>query len=611
MIESAPSRQANLLLRLVTDIVRVVGARYFWYLCLTVLTGLTEAVSLTSVIPLLGLARVGSGGLQAGGKLGRLAVVVLERCGVSPTVTSLGAVVVGAFLVSTTLFLAQAYVGASLQTMYVYRWQRSLATAIFTARWEYFLRRRHGDLINALVTETKRLGGAFYETSMLLTGLVHSALFLAIAAALSGATTAILVCGGTILFLITRPLIGRAYLQGIGISRENAAFQSMAGEFVSGAKLLKATGTETEATRLLTETADRLRQHFVANAFDVQVGKGVFDFGAAAMGAGILVASQSILGTDPAVTLVILAIFVRLMPKLMGIQYSLQTMNVTLPAVELLQSLAADVEREAEALSSEPLPEALRQGPLEVSLRDLHVHYESVAAVSGVDLDIPAGRCTAIVGGSGAGKSTLIDAVLGLVPAGRGTVRINGVLLAELPIAALRRRIGYMCQETVLYNASIRDNILWGSPERGEAALKEAARIAGVDRFVQQSRDGYDTSVGDRGALLSGGERQRLGLVRAVLGNPGLLVLDEATSALDAETERTVTDAVAALKGTTTVIIITHRLSSARIADTICVMEDGRIVEQGSWDDLVARGGRFHELWSLQYANERGANVEA
>jgi ABC-type multidrug transport system fused ATPase/permease subunit len=117
--------------------------------------------------------------------------------------------------------------------------------------------------------------------------------------------------------------------------------------------------------------------------------------------------------------------------------------------------------------------------------------------------------------------------------------------------------------------------------------------------------------VGDRGALLAGGERQRLALARAVFGKPGLLILDEATSALDAETERAVTDAVAALKGNTTIIMIAHRLSSVRIADTICVMEQGRIVEKGSWDELISHRGRFHQLWSLQRAEERGDRVQA
>jgi ABC-type multidrug transport system fused ATPase/permease subunit len=197
------------------------------------------------------------------------------------------------------------------------------------------------------------------------------------------------------------------------------------------------------------------------------------------------------------------------------------------------------------------------------------------------------------------------------VPLADGDVRFNRIPLAELPLRALRRRIGYVGQETVLYNASVRDNVVWGRSECTPHDFDASIRAAGAETFIARLARGADTPVGDRGCLLSGGERQRLGLVRAMLARPGLLILDEATSALDAETERTVTDAVASLKGRTTVIIIAHRLSSLRIADTICVMEDGRIVEQGSWDQLMKRGGRFVHLWNLQHADERTASIQA
>jgi ATP-binding cassette subfamily B protein len=232
----------------------------------------------------------------------------------------------------------------------------------------------------------------------------------------------------------------------------------------------------------------------------------------------------------------------------------------------------------------------------------LQVRFGRVAALAGIDLEIPAGTCVALVGGSGAGKSTLVDAVLGLVAPTSGWVRINGIALDELPLASLRRRIGYMGQDTVLYNGSIRENILWGTPSADDGMLDEAVRLAGADAFIAKLQFGYETPVGDGGRLLSGGERQRLGLARAALGRPGLLILDEATSALDAETERTVTAAVAALKGKTTTILIAHRLSSARIADTIVVMEGGVIVEHGTWDALMERRGRLYHLWELQHA---------
>ncbi|HEY3044884.1 MAG TPA: ABC transporter ATP-binding protein [Vicinamibacterales bacterium] len=602
---------SRLFLRLLRDIISVMGSRWLLYLGLMVMTGLMEAVSLASVVPLLGALGVGTSGPQVGGRLGGIAVIVLQRLGVTPSSLAIGVVVVAALMLSTSLFLLQAYVGARLQTTYVYRWQQRLARSIFGARWGYFLQRRQGELVNALVTETQRLGSAFYQMGLLLTGIIHSILFLTIAAALSGPTTAVVMAGAAILFLVTRPLVRRSYAHGTGISHEDAALQSLAGELVSGAKLVKATATESQAVGLLRDSANRLRQHLLANAFDVQIIKGVFEFGAAVMGAVILVVSQSLLNTDAAVTIVILAIFVRLMPKLTSVQHGLQALSFTLPALEVVHAFAQDAAEQAEAQSPALLPERLRHGPLSVRLSDVAVQYGAVEALSGVSLEIASGTCVALVGGSGAGKSTLVDAVLGLVPVSSGTISINDELLDDLPLAALRRRIGYMGQETVLYNATIRDNVLWGNQEADDRALQAAAQVAGAAGFIQKMSKGYDTTVGDRGALLAGGERQRLGLTRAVLGKPGLLILDEATSALDAETERAVTDAVATLKRTTTVLMIAHRLSSVRIADTICVMEEGRVVEHGSWQELMSRGGRFQQLWRLQHAEERGHHVEA
>jgi ATP-binding cassette subfamily C protein len=596
--------------RLLEDIYSVVGGRCVLYLVLLTGSGLVEALSVASVVPLLEAVGMSSGGSAAAGTLGTLTRSILVELGIAPTIPAISVVVLLALALSTTLFLGQAYLGARLQTEYVYRWQQRLTDAVFHARWPYFQQRRQGDLINTIITETQRLSGAFYQAGLLVTGMVHGIIFLSVSAALSGAATALVGAGAAGLFLATRPLIRRAHAIGAGIGRENAELQSLAGELVSGAKLVKATSTEAEAVSLITGAAGRLRHHVLANAFDVQIVKGVFDFGAAALAVGILVSSQLFLSVDAAVTVVVLAIFVRLMPKLTGLQHSFQALALSLPAVEVVHQVASEAEAQREVSASEALPPGLQHGPLSVSLRDVHVHYGSVPALAGVHLEIPAGSCVALVGGSGGGKSSLVDAILGLIPLSRGEIRIGNVPLAGLSLTSVRRRIGYIGQDPVLYNASIRDNIEWGKRHSTDAELRDALRLAGADRFVAALSRGYDTSIGDRGTLLSGGERQRLTVARAALGVPGLLILDEATSALDAETERAVIDAVARLKGVATVVIVAHRLSSVRIADTICVVEGGRIVEQGTWDGLMRREGRLHQLWRLQHADQN-VNAEA
>lgn len=582
--------------RLFADIWSVFGFRYAIYLCLLALTGLMEGMTIAGVVPLLSAIGIGEGGGGAGGVVSRTVLGFLGWLGVGTSVSAIAGLILASLFLSTTFFLAQAYMGVSLQTGYVSRWQRRLLTGIFAAKWGLFLKTRNGDLINSVVTETQRLGGAFYQTGLLLTGVLHSFIYMALAATLSGLTTLGVIAGGALLFLITRPLIQRAYRVGAGISHENAEMQVKLGEFAASAKLLKATATENEALGVMDGIVKRLRKHTLSNAFDAQIVKGIFDFGAAAMVASILVISRSVLNIDAAVILVILAIFIRLIPKLTGLQQSLQSLTGSLPAVANLHDMARTVEAEAETSPSGPLPPLLASGPLALQLRDVAVNHGDAQIISGLSIDIPAGACVALVGRSGAGKSTLVDAMLGLISLKAGSVIVNGLDLQQLPLQAFRRRIGYMGQETMLYNTTIRGNILWSQPQLSDEIVMLAAQRAAADGFISQSANGLDTMVGDRGGRLSGGERQRLGLTRALLGDPGLLILDEAASALDAETDASVTRALEQLKGRVTMVVISHRLSSVRMADYIYVLDKGELVESGTWAELEGNHGLFSRL---------------
>ena len=581
---------------LFADIWSVFGTRYAAYLCLLAITGLLEGLTIASVVPLLGAIGIGEGGAGAGGVISQSVLGLLTWLGVGVSVPAIAALILVSLSLSTVFFLAQAYMGVSLQTAYVSSWQRRLLKSIFSAKWGLFLKTRNGDLINSVVTETQRLGGAFYQTGLLLTGLLHSAIYMSLAAMLSGLTTLGVVAGGAFLFLVTRPLIHRAYRVGAGISHENAELQVKLGEFVASAKLLKATATEDEAFGVMSGIVKRLRKHVLSNGFDAQIVKGIFDFGAAAMVASILVISRSVLNIDAAVILVILAIFVRLIPKLTGLQQSLQALTGSLPAVANLNDIARVIDAEVEACVAGPLPLALASGPLGLTLQGVAVNQGDAQVISDLSMIVEAGACIALVGRSGAGKSTLVDAMLGLVPITAGAIDVNGINLQALPLQGLRRRIGYMGQETMLYNTTIRGNILWSQPQHSDEVVMKAASLAAADAFISQTPQGLDTMVGDRGGKLSGGERQRLGLTRALLGNPGLLILDEAASALDAETDAAVTRALESLKGKVTMIVISHRLSSVRMADYIYVMDKGKIVESGTWSELEGSQGQFSRL---------------
>ncbi|MDQ1557675.1 MAG: ATP-binding cassette, subfamily bacterial MsbA [Pyrinomonadaceae bacterium] len=266
---------------------------------------------------------------------------------------------------------------------------------------------------------------------------------------------------------------------------------------------------------------------------------------------------------------------------------------------EVMDENAETVER-ADAVELKPLGDA-------IELRDVSFEYansEERTVLRDVNLRIPAGQMVALVGESGGGKSTLSKLILRFHDPVSGAILWDGTDLRDASLKSLRRHIGLVTQETVLFNDTVRYNISYSRPDATDAQIEEAARVAFAHDFIEELPDGYDTIVGERGIFLSGGQRQRLAIARAVLADASVLVLDEATSALDAESERLVQKALANLTRDRTTLVIAHRLSTIRRADAIVVMERGRIIEMGRHEELLTQSGTYKKLYELQFADE-------
>ena len=238
-------------------------------------------------------------------------------------------------------------------------------------------------------------------------------------------------------------------------------------------------------------------------------------------------------------------------------------------------------------------------------------YREDVPALDGVDLLVPAGRTTALVGRSGSGKSTLLSLVPRLYDVTGGAVLIDGQDVRDVTLESLRRQVAVVSQDVTLFDDTIRANIAFGREDASEDAVVAAARAAAAHDFICRLPEGYDATVGTGGSRLSGGERQRVALARAFLRDAPILLLDEATSALDSESEQLVQAAIRNLMRGRTTLVIAHRLSTVRDADQIVVMEGGRIVETGSHDDLVGRGGAYARLHRLQLSDDRDSAIPA
>jgi len=254
------------------------------------------------------------------------------------------------------------------------------------------------------------------------------------------------------------------------------------------------------------------------------------------------------------------------------------------------------------AIKDKPNAEVLKDFTQSIEFRNVSFAYETDDVLKNINLKIAKGKTVALVGPSGGGKSTLADLVPRFYDPVEGEVCIDGKSLTEYNIESLRKQMGVVTQESILFNDTIFNNIAFGMAGVKEEAVIEAARIANAHDFIMQTELGYQTFIGERGSKLSGGQRQRLSIARAVLKNPPILILDEATSALDSESEKLVQEALFNLMKNRTSLIIAHRLSTIQHADEIAVVQDGRIEERGTHQELLSRQGLYWKLSTIQKA---------
>lgn len=235
-----------------------------------------------------------------------------------------------------------------------------------------------------------------------------------------------------------------------------------------------------------------------------------------------------------------------------------------------------------------------------IHLENISFKYEDDYVLRNFDLEVPKGHSVALVGQSGSGKSTIANLVTRFYDVNEGAIKIDGDNIKTLSKKSLRSLLGLVTQDSILFNDTVRSNIALGKESATEDEITEAAKIANAHEFISELPNGYDTNIGDGGNKLSGGQKQRLSIARAVLKNPPIMILDEATSALDTESERLVQDALEKMMRNRTSIVIAHRLSTIQTADTIVVLQKGKIVEQGSHEELLAKKGNYFKLVEMQ-----------
>jgi ABC-type multidrug transport system fused ATPase/permease subunit len=578
------------------DLLTRLGWRFPVLIAWTALVGLTEGISVVLLLPLLsrvGIAAATSQGLVTGLLNKSLAFVGATE---SWQILAVIAAVAGAQAVMTTTV---NWWSVKLARHYQSCRQLELFGAFMRAKWNFIAARKAGEMTNAIVTETERLGRAFTISLSLLGSLVVSIIFTILSLLIAWQVTVSLIVCTSIMGLAMIGLYRKSYAAGRSLAPLDAELQSALNEQFAGAKFIKASGIDDRAATLIVPLVHKLEDaNTYASAAPGTV-RGILEFAALIGLAAILALAGGGMGVPAGNIVIVLALFGRLFPRLTAVQAQLHYLNGNLHAVEVIDCLqkAAEAEAERQDDSGETLKIDL---PSALSVRNLRVKLGERVVLDQVNIRLPIPGMLAVVGRSGAGKSTLVHSVLGLVDTSAGSIRLGDHDLSAAPLRPWRRTIGYVPQETILFHASIRDNLTLVEPAATEAEIETAARRAHAYEFIQAWPEGFETIIGDQGVKLSGGQRQRLGIARALLTNPSLLVMDEAMSALDAESEAELLRTIEDLREEMGILIVAHRLAAVRTADAICVFEGGHVVETGTWNELMARRAQLYALAEAQ-----------
>ncbi|ALP35727.1 multidrug ABC transporter [Paenibacillus sp. IHB B 3084] len=511
------------------------------------------------------------------------------------------------------------------------RFMRSLRIDVYTsfmkAQWTFYLRQRKSDFSHVMTTELARVSQGTNLLLQLTTAVIFTLIQIALAFWLSPSLTGLVFLCGLGLFVVFRRSIQNAKQLGDRTTELSQVYFAGITDHMNGMKDIKSNLLEAaniDWFRSLTQRMEDNTTQFVRQNATTQF---FHRTAAAVFVACIMLVSLQWLHVSPEKLIVLILIFSRLWPRFALIQASLEYIMSMLSAFESVTK----VQQECEAFS-DPSLTALTTFETHVS-SDLSATHKSVSAsttasarqpfylrtgieCSGLDyrydgtaelalhqinLFIPARGMTAIVGKSGAGKSTMVDVLMGFLRPTQGQIKMDGHVLNDELLPQWRQSFGYVSQDPFLFHATVRENLKLADANASEQQLWEALHFAAADGFVTRLPEGLDTVIGDRGIRLSGGERQRLVLARAVLHRPPVLILDEATSALDGEHEADIQAALERMKGQMTLIVIAHRLSTIRHADQIVVLEQGEIIQQGNYRQLVQEErGAFSQLLSYQ-----------
>jgi len=509
------------------------------------------------------------------------------------------------FFGSWALGYFQAFILAGVVQRSMYRLRESVQAKIDRVPLAYIDRQARGDLLSRVTNDVDNLSQSLQQTTsqivvslLTVVGTIGMMFWISPLLALVALTTV-----PTSIWLMKK-LAGRARPKFLEQWGHTGRLNAQVEEVFTGHALVKSYGRQTAAEADFSEDNVRLyeagtRAQFIARLISpLMLFMGNLQFVLVAVVGGLRISSGSMTVGELQALIQYARQFSRPLTELASMTATFQSGIASLERVlELL-----DADEQGEDPPSAARDEAIR-GRIVFDAVDFSYQADT-PLITGLDLVAEPGQTVAIVGPTGAGKTTLVNLLMRFYELDAGRITIDGRDIAAMARSELRARFGMVLQDTWLFGGTIRDNIAYGRPDASAEEILEAARVTYVDRFVHSLPDGYDTMIDDDAGNLSEGEKQLITIARAFLADPSILILDEATSSVDTRTEVLVQEAMASLRSNRTSFVIAHRLSTIRGADVILVMNEGRIVEQGDHDELLARGGAYADLYNAQFAGQ-------
>lgn len=574
------------------------GWRFLALPFLFLVAGIFDGIGIALFFPLLEQLQIGAEPFGRGplavfaGILARLHLLSLH---------GLLLVLVAVFLLKFCVMLGQSIAIAVIARDLHRRLADHLLAGISQADYaKLYLRTSTGYVANALTRELQVFIAAFTHYAGLLAGCVLVLVYLMLSFLIDARMTVAGIIAGSVLFTCMRSLTWVSRREGIALTQAAGEYQDGIVEFMQQYKYLKATNRFGVASAHLRHAFTRMTQsRFRLNAVAGLI-TALPEPIAITLVSVFLYVSVAFWHQSFALVIVLLLLFYRTVMRLMALQSDWNGFFAASGALAVVQTVLADADREREVRGVQPVG-VLRDG---IALTDVRFAYGDRIVFNGVTVRIPRRASVALVGASGVGKSTLVDLITGVLKPAGGRVMFDGVPYADIDLRTLRDRIGYVAQEIAMFHGSVLTNVAgWDVAVTDDvrARVRAVCAQAQCHAFIAGLPQQYESDVGDRGIALSVGQRQRIAIARELYRNPEILIFDEATSALDTESERGIQQSIEALRGEKTIILIAHRLSTIRRADYIYVLDDGHVIEEGTFDALYQRAGsRFRAMCDLQ-----------